>query len=386
MMEITRDIQYVGVNDYEVDLFEGMYVVPNGMAYNSYVIMDEKIAILDTVDEGFLDTWLMNIRRILDNQVPDYLIVQHMEPDHSAGIIRLIKEYPGITVVASERAFVMMMNYFGNAGMEKRMVITEGDTLSLGTHELIFASAMMVHWPEVMVTYDKTDKVFFSADAFGKFGALNAKEEWVDEARRYYIGIVGKYGIPVQKLLDKASDWDIKMICPLHGPVLKENISYYLEKYRIWSGYIPEEEGILIAYTSIYGNTKQAVFLLEEELKNLGYQNVVIKDLARDDRTEVVADAFRYSKLVLATTTYNVGLFPFMRDFIHYLTDRNFSNRKVAFIENGSWMPIAEKLMKDMLKDCKDLCFAKNTVKIISALNEENILQIKNLAKELSEN
>jgi len=382
-MKITDDIQYVGVNDYTTDLFEGMYEVPNGMAYNSYVILDEKIAVMDTVDEGFSEEWLSNIRKVLGNRQPDYLIVQHMEPDHSANISNLMKEYPHLTIVASEKAFVMMVNYFGDNFTDKRLVIAEGDTLSLGKHKLIFASAMMVHWPEVMVTYDSTDKVFFSADAFGKFGALDAKEDWLEEARRYYIGIVGKYGIPVQKLLHKVAEWDVQFICPLHGPVLQENIPFYIEKYNVWSSYIPEEEGILIAYTSIYGNTKRAVLLLKELLEKRGYKNVVVRDLARCDRSQAVAEAFRYSKLVLATTTYNVGLFPYMRDFISYLTDRNFSNRKVAFIENGSWMPIAAKLMQEQLKNCKGLVFLENGVKILSSLNKESIEQVNKLADEL---
>jgi len=384
-MKITDDIFYVGVNDYNIDLFEGMYQVPNGMAYNSYVILDEKIAVMDTVDEGFSDEWISNIRKVIGNRNPDYLIVQHMEPDHSANIMNLLKEYPGITLVASEKAFIMMGNYFGDDFSGKRLTISEGDILSLGKHELIFTSAMMVHWPEVMVTYDKTDKVFFSADAFGKFGALDAKEDWLDEARRYYIGIVGKYGIPVQKLLQKVKEWEIKMICPLHGPTLTDDISYYVEKYHTWSSYTPEKDGILIAYTSIYGNTKRAVMLLKECLEKRGCKNIVVKDLARTDRSEVVADAFCYSKLVLATTTYNVGLFPYMRDFIQYLTDRNFCNRKVGFIENGSWMPIAAKLMQDMLKNCKGVTFLENTVRIMSSLNKENIAQIERLAEELCE-
>lgn len=382
-MNITSDIKYIGVNDHTIDLFEGMYVVPNGMSYNSYVIMDEKIAIMDTVDAAFKDEWLGKLKKELDGRIPDYLIVQHMEPDHSANILNLLEYYPEIEIVASTKAFTMMKNYFGTEFTEKRIVVSDGDKLALGKHTLVFVSALMVHWPEVIMTYDSTDKVLFTADGFGKFGALDAKEEWTDEARRYYFGIVGKYGVSVQKVLEKIADLDIRIICPLHGPVLSENIEYYVETYNTWSRYQPEEEGVLIAYTSIYGNTKKAVRLLADKLKDMGCPRVVLKDLARCDMSEAVAQAFRYSKLVLATTTYNVGIFPFMREFIDWLTERNFSNRTVAFVENGSWMPVAAKLMQEKLEKSKEIIFAENSVKILSALNEESLVQLELLANEL---
>ncbi|MBO4988043.1 MAG: FprA family A-type flavoprotein [Lachnospiraceae bacterium] len=382
-MMITSDISYIGVNDYMIDLFEGMYPVKNGMSYNSYLIMDERIAVFDTVDAGFTLQWMQNMQEILGKRKPDYLIVQHMEPDHSANIKNFLEKYPNTTLVASKKAFVMMKNFFGRDLTENRIEVGDGDMISLGKHKLHFAEALMVHWPEVIVTYDSTDKVLFSADAFGKFGTPDTDEEWLDEARRYYIGIVGKYGVPVQKLLAKLSAWDIQTICPLHGPVLKENLQYYIEKYNTWSLYQPEEEGILIAYTSIYGNTKKAVMLLADALAERGCKNVIVRDLARCDITQVVAEAFKYSKLVLATTTYNVGIFPFMREFISWLTERNFANRTIAFIENGSWMPVAAQLMQEKFKDSRGITFVENNVKILSALSGENILQIEMLADEL---
>lgn len=382
-MTITSDISYIGVNDYMIDLFEGMYPVKNGMSYNSYLIMDERIAVFDTVDAGFTLQWMQNMQEILGKRKPDYLIVQHMEPDHSANIKNFLEKYPDTTLVASKKAFVMMKNFFGRDLTENRIDVGDKDMISLGKHKLHFASALMVHWPEVIVTYDSTDKVLFSADAFGKFGTLDTKEEWLDEARRYYFGIVGKYGVPVQKLLAKLSAWDIDMICPLHGPVLKENLQYYIDKYNTWSLYRPEEEGVLIAYTSIYGNTKKAVMLLADALNERGCKNVIVRDLARCDMTSIVAEAFRYSKLVLATTTYNVGIFPFMRAFINWLTERNFANRMIAFIENGSWMPVAAQLMQEKFKDSIGITFTQNNVKILSALSGENFLQIEMLADEL---
>ena len=382
-MTITNDIKYIGVNDHNIDLFEGQYVVPNGMAYNSYVIVDEKIAIMDTVDAAFTHEWLDNIQNALDGKVPDYLIVQHMEPDHSANILNFSKAYPGTVIVSSAKAFAMMKNFFGTDFAEKRIVVGEGDTLSLGKHTLTFVTAPMVHWPEVIVTYDSFDKVLFSADGFGKFGALDAKEDWACEARRYYIGIVGKYGAQVQALLKKAAGLDISIICPLHGPVLTENLSYYIDLYNTWSSYQPEEDGIVIAYTSVYGNTRKAVMLLAEKLKACGCPKVVVNDLARCDMAEAVEDAFRYGKLVLATTTYNAEIFPFMREFINHLTERNFSNRTVAFIENGSWAPLAAKVMKGMLEKSKNLTYADTTVRIMSALNEESMADLNSLADEL---
>ncbi len=382
-MTITKDIKYIGVNDHNIDLFEGQYDVPNGMAYNSYAILDEKIAIMDTVDAAFTHEWLDNIQNALDGRKPDYLIVQHMEPDHSANIANFTKAYPEAKIVSSQKAFAMMKNFFGTDFADKQMVVAEGDTLSLGNHTLSFVAAPMVHWPEVIVTYDTTDKVLFSADGFGKFGALDIEEDWACEARRYYIGIVGKYGAQVQNLLKKASGLDIEIICPLHGPVLKENLGYYINLYNIWSSYQPEEEGIMIAYTSVYGNTKKAVMQLAEKLKEKGCPKVVVNDLARCDMAEAVEDAFRYSKLVLATTTYNAEIFPFMREFISHLTERNYSNRTVALIENGSWAPLAAKVMRGMLENCKNITYTDTTVKILSALNEESSAQLESLAEEL---
>ncbi len=383
-MFITNDIKYIGVNDHNIDLFEGQYVVPNGMAYNSYAIVDEKIAIMDTVDANFTHEWLDNIANTLGSRMPDYLIVQHMEPDHSANIANFMKAYPETTLVSSQKAFAMMQNFFGTDFADNRIVVAEGDTLNLGKHTLAFVAAPMVHWPEVIVTYDTFDKVLFSADGFGKFGALDTEEDWACEARRYYIGIVGKYGVQVQNLLKKAATLEIEKICPLHGPVLSENLGYYLNLYNIWSSYQVEDEGIVIAYTSVYGNTKKAVNLLAEKLRQNGCPKVVVNDLARCDMAEAVEDAFRYSKLVLATTTYNSEIFPFMREFINHLTERNFSNRTVAFIENGSWAPQAQKVMKSMLEKSKNITFTENNVKIISALNAESTEQLENLALELS--
>ncbi len=382
-MHITNDIQYIGVNDHKVDLFEGQYKVPGGMSYNSYAILDEKIAIMDTVDVNFTHEWLDNIQNVLGARKPDYLIVQHMEPDHSANIVNFLKAYPGVKIVASAKAFTMMKNFFGNSFEDQQIVVGDGSTLSLGKHQLTFVTAPMVHWPEVIVTYDSTDKVLFSADGFGKFGALDVDEPWVDEARRYYIGIVGKYGAQVQNLLKKAAGLDISAICPLHGPVLNRNLGYYLELYNTWSSYQPEEEGIVIAYTSIYGNTRKAVMQMAEKLKANGSPKTVVYDLARCDMAQAVADAFRYSKLVLATTTYNADIFPFMREFIDHLTERNFSNRTVALIENGSWAPMAAKIMRGMLEKSKNLTFTETSVKILSALNEESGTQLNTLADEL---
>ncbi len=382
-MFISNDIKYIGVNDHKVDLFEGQYIVPNGMAYNSYVITDEKIAVMDTVDAGFTHEWLDNLQSALEGRKPDYLIVQHMEPDHSANILSFTKVYPEAKIVASQKAFAMMKNFFGTDFEDKQVVVGEGDTLELGKHTLTFVTAPMVHWPEVIVTYDSFDKVLFSADGFGKFGALDVSEDWACEARRYYIGIVGKYGVQVQNLLKKAAGLDIQTICPLHGPVLNENLGYYLDLYHTWSSYQPEEEGVVIAYTSVYGNTKKAAIELKEKLKAKGCPKVVLNDLARVDMAEAVEDAFRYSKLVLATTTYNSEIFPFMREFIHHLTERNFSNRTVAFIENGSWAPMANKVMKAMFEKSKNLTFAENSVTIRSALNEESLNALEALSEEL---
>ncbi len=380
---ISNSIKYAGVNDHKIDLFEGQYIVPNGMAYNSYVILDDKIAVMDTVDAAFTHEWLDNLAEILGGRKPDYLIVQHMEPDHSANIGTFVKTYPDAKIVSSDKAFKMMQNFFGTDYADKKIVVKEGDTLSLGTHELHFVAAPMVHWPEVIVTYESTEKVLFSADGFGKFGALDIEEDWACEARRYYIGIVGKYGAQVQSLLKKASALDIKTICPLHGPVLKENLGYYINLYNTWSSYQPETEGIVIAYTSVYGNTKKAVLQLAESLRAKGCPKVVVNDLARCDMAEAVEDAFRYSKMVLATTTYNAEIFPFMREFITHLTERNYSNRTVAFIENGSWAPLAAKVMKEMFEKSKNITFAENTVKILSALNEESKAQLEALSDEL---
>ena len=384
-MTITKDIQYIGVNDHQIDLFEGQYVVPNGMAYNSYLITDDKIAVMDTVDQNFGSQWLSNLAAALNGRQPDYLIVQHMEPDHSANIANFLAAYPNATVVASAKAFTMMGQFFGTDYADRRIVVGEGDTLCLGKHTLTFVTAPMVHWPEVIVTYDAYDKVLFSADGFDKFGALDTEEDWACEARRYYIGIVGKYGAQVQALLKKAASLDISVICPLHGPVLTENLGYYVNLYDIWSSYRPEEEGILIAYTSVYGHTKKAVELLAEKLTQAGCPKVEVCDLARSDMAEAVEDAFRYSKLVLATTTYNGDIFPYMKEFIHHLTERNYQNRTVAMMENGSWAPMAAKVMTRMLEGSKNLSFAEPVVKIFSAMNEENIAQIDALAKALCE-
>lgn len=380
---ITKDILYIGVNDHQIDLFEGQYIVPNGMAYNSYVILDEKTAVFDTVDKAFAQEWFQNIENALGGKAPDYLIVSHMEPDHSANILHFAEKYPAATVVASAKAFTMCQNFFGTDFADRRLVVGEGDTLTLGQHTLQFITAPMVHWPEVLMTYDATDKVLFSADGFGKFGALDVEEDWACEARRYYFGIVGKYGAQVQNVLKKAAALDIQTICPLHGPVLKENIQYYVNLYDVWSSYTPEEEGIMIAYTSVYGHTKKAVELLAEELLQKGAKKVVVNDLARSDLAEVVEDAFRYSKLVLATTTYNNDIFPFMRSFIDHLTERGFKNRTVAFIENGSWAPNATKVMKGMLEKSVNLTLCENEVKILSSLSEENKQQVQALAEEL---
>ncbi len=382
-MEITKDIKYVGVNDHAIDLFEGQYVVPNGMAYNSYVIIDDKIAVMDTVDARFTHEWLDNIASALGERKPDYLIVQHMEPDHSANIANFMKVYKDAKIVASAKAFKMIEQFFNIDYSDRRVVVGEGDTLSLGKHTLTFVTAPMVHWPEVIVTYDSYDKVLFSADGFGKFGALDVDEDWACEARRYYFGIVGKYGPQVQVLLKKASGLEIEQICPLHGPVLSENLSYYINLYNIWSSYEAESEGIMIAYTSVYGNTKKAVMALAEKLKAKGCPKVVLCDLAREDMAEAVEDAFRYNKLVLATTTYNSEIFPFMRQFIDHLTERNYQNRTVAFIENGSWAPMATKVMKKLLEGSKNLNYAENEVTIRSALNEESANQLEALSEEL---
>ena len=381
-MGVTNDIIYIGVNDHKIDLFEGQYVVPNGMAYNSYVILDDKIAIMDTVDKNFTHEWLDNLEKALDGRKPDYLVVQHMEPDHSANIANFVKTYPDAKIVSSTKAFVMMKQFFGTDFEDRQVVVAEGDKLELGKHTLNFVAAPMVHWPEVLMTYDSTDKVLFSADGFGKFGALDVEEDWACEARRYYIGIVGKYGAQVQAVLKKAANLDIQIICPLHGPVLKENLGYYIDLYQTWSTYQQETEGIVIAYTSVYGNTKKAVEKLAELLKSKGCPKVVVNDLARCDMAEAVEDAFRYGKIILATTTYNAEIFPFMREFINHLTERNFANHKVGLIENGTWAPMAAKVMTGMLEKCKNLTFAQNTVHIKSALNEESSAQLEALAEE----
>ena len=382
-MKVTNDIIYVGVNDHKIDLFEGQYVVPNGMAYNSYVIRDQKIAVMDTVDRNFKFEWLNNLDEALGERKPDYLVVQHMEPDHSANIFNFMTNYPDATIVSSAKAFAMMKNFFGTEFEDRRIVVKEGDTLELGEHALHFVAAPMVHWPEVIMTYDSKDKVLFSADGFGKFGALDVEEDWACEARRYYIGIVGKYGAQVQNVLKKAATLDIQIICPLHGPVLSENLGYYLNLYNTWSSYSVETEGIMIAYTSVYGNTKQAVELLAEKLKSNGCPKVVVNDLAREDMAECVEDAFRYGRIVLATTTYNAEIFPFMREFINHLTERNFQNKQIALIENGSWAPLAAKTMKKMLEGCKKIEFVEPTVRIMSALNDDSRAQIDALAKAL---
>lgn len=380
---ITNDIRYVGVNDHEVDLFEGQYVVPNGMSYNSYVILDEQIAVMDTVDQRFAEEWLANIRKLLGERTPDYLVVQHMEMDHSANVDRFMHAYPNARIVSSAKAFAMMKNLFGNDYSDRRIVVGEGDTLSLGRHVLSFVAAPMVHWPEVIVTYDACDQVLFSADGFGKFGALDVQEPWTDEARRYFIGIVGKYGAPVQALLKKAAGLDIRIICPLHGPVLTENLGEYIGLYDTWSSYRAESEGVVIAYSSVYGHTKAAAELLKQRLCEKGCPQVKIYDLARCDMAQAVADAFRFDKLVLATTTYNADVFPCMKAFIHHLTGRSYCKRTIALMENGSWAPVAAKTMRSMLEGCKELVFAEPTVKIMSALNDESRAQIDALAEAL---
>lgn len=382
-MFVTEDIRYIGVNDHDVDLFEGQYTVENGMSYNSYVILDEKVAVMDTVDAHFGVEWLQNLETELNGRRPDYLVVQHMEPDHSANIAVFMETYPEAQIVSSAKAFVMMQQFFGTDFPERKVVVGEGSTLKLGRHTLTFVTAPMVHWPEVIVTYDSTDKVLFSADGFGKFGALDVEEDWADEARRYYIGIVGKYGAQVQALLKKAAALDIAIICPLHGPVLNENLGYYLDKYNTWSSYAVEDEGVVIAYTSIYGHTKEAVEELAEKLNQRGCPNVVVADLARCDMAEVVADAFRYSKLVLATTTYNATIFPHMQSFIDHLTARNYQGRTVGMIENGAWAPMAAKVMKKMLETSKNLTYTDTTVTVKCALNDASCAQIDALADEL---
>ena len=382
-MKITNDIRYVGVNDHQVDLFEGQYVVPNGMAYNSYVILDEKVAVMDTVDRNFTHQWLDNIQNTLAGRKPDYLVIQHMEPDHSANIANFLKVYPEATVVSSAKAFTMMKQFFGDDYADRRIVVGEGSTLSLGKHTLAFVTAPMVHWPEVIVTYDVTDKVLFSADGFGKFGALDVEEDWACEARRYYIGIIGKYGPQVQALLKKAATLDISIICPLHGPILTENLGYYINLYDIWSSYRVESEGIVVAYTSVYGHTKAAVELLVQKLKDKGCPKVVVHDLARTDMAEAVEDAFRYGKLVLATTTYNADIFPFMKEFIHHLTERNYQNRTIALVENGSWAPLAAKVMRSMFEGSQNLTFTDTTVRLLSALNDDSKAQIEAVTDEL---
>ena len=381
-MKISNDILYVGVNDHEIDLFEGQYVVPNGMAYNSYLIVDEKVAVMDSVDRGFTAEWLDNIDKALEGKAPDYLIVQHMEPDHSGSVVAFMDKYPNATIVSNSKSFVMMKQFFGTEFSERRMAVGEGDTLTLGAHTLTFVTAPMVHWPEVIVTYDSKDKVLFSADAFGKFGALDVEEDWACEARRYYFGIVGKYGVQVQGLLKKASALDVQTICPLHGPVLTENLEYHLNLYNVWSSFGVEAEGVFIAYTSVYGNTKKAVEILADKLKELGCPKVSTCDLAREDMAEAVEDAFKYGKLILATTTYNGDIFPFMRTFIDALTERGYQNRQIGFIENGTWAPMATKIMKGMLEGGKNLTFAETNVKIRSAVNEANLTEIEALAKE----
>lgn len=382
-MYITEDVKYIGVNDHSTDLFEGQFDVPDGIAYNSYVIMDEKIAVTDTADKNFSDEWFSNLSKVLDGKEPDYLIVHHMEPDHSANIDAFLKKYPSAQVVSTIKAFNMMANFFGNDYSDRRIVVNEGDTLELGAHTLTFYTAPMVHWPEVMVSYDSKDKIVFSADGFGKFGALDVEQDWACEARRYYFGIVGKYGAQVQALLKKLATLDVAIICPLHGPVLKENLGYYINLYDIWSSYGVESDGIVIAYTSVYGNTKAAAELLAEKLKAKGCAKVVVNDLARCDMHEAVEDAFRYGKIVLATTTYNGDVFPFMKEFINHLTERFYQNRTVAFMENGSWGPVAAKMMRKMLEGSKNITFAENVVQIKSALNETSIAAIDSLCDEL---
>lgn len=383
-MKITKDIVYVGVNDHKLDLFEGQYRIPNGMAYNSYLILDEKTAVVDSVDARFAEEWLNNIEKHLGGCSPDYLIIQHMEPDHSSSLTTFVQRYPSTVIVSSDKAFAMMEQFFGTNFSDHRTVIKEGDALVLGSHTLTFVAAPMVHWPEVMVTYDATDRVLFSADAFGKFGALDIDEPWEAEARRYYIGIVGKYGVQVQKLLEKATKLDIATICPLHGPVLSENLAYYIGLYQVWSSYVPQDEGILVAYTSVYGNTKKAVLTLVEQLKENGVQAVEVYDLARSDMAEVIAQAFRYSKMLLATTTYNAEMFPFMREFLEGLVERNYQNRTVGIIENGSWAPTAAKKVRAMLEACKNITVLPTVITLRSAMNEANMQQIRTLADELT--
>ena len=382
-MFISDSVKYVGVNDHDIDLFEGQYIVPNGIAYNSYVVFDEKVAVFDSVDARFSAEWLSNIENALEGKTPDYLIVQHMEPDHSGSITEFIKRYPNVKIVSSMGAFTMMKNYFGDNFLDRQVVVGDKSTLSLGERTLTFLTAPMVHWPEVIVTYDDKDKILFSADGFGKFGALDVEEDWACEARRYYFGIVGKYGVQVQALLKKASALDIKTICPLHGPVLSGDLSKYLSLYNTWSSYGVESDGVVIAYTSVYGNTKKAVKELEKALLNKGCTKVTVTDLARDDMAEAVEDAFRYGKIVFATTTYCNSIFPFMREFINTLVEHNFQNKKVGFIENGTWAPMATKIMKEMLNPCKNLTFTENNVKILSALKEENYIEIDKLAEEI---
>lgn len=382
-MHISDAIRYIGVNDHQIDLFEGQYIVENGMAYNSYLILDEKNLVMDTVDAHFSDVWLANLKKELDGRTPDYLMIQHMEPDHSGSIVAFMEAYPDAQIIASAMAFKFMKQFYGSDYPERQKVVAEGDTLNLGSHSLQFIGAPMVHWPEVLVTYETSEQVLFSADGFGKFGALDVEEDWACEARRYYIGIVGKYGMQVQALIKKLDGVPLSTICPLHGPVLKENLEYYLGLYNTWSSYGIETEGVMIAYTSIYGHTKEAAELLAVELESLGCPKVAVNDLARCDMAEAVEDAFRYGKIVLATTTYNMEIFPFMREFIHELKERNFQNHTVALIENGSWSPAAAKIMKELLSDCKNLAFAETDVRILSALTEENKEQIKALAKEL---
>lgn len=385
MKKVTNDIVYVGVNDHQVDLFEGLYDVPNGMSYNSYVILDQKVAVMDTVDQYFTDEWLNNVANALGGRTPDYLVVQHMEPDHSANIVNFLKVYPNATVVGNAKTFAMMANFFGQDAIANKFVVADGQTLSLGNHNLTFVFAPMVHWPEVMLTYDAYSKVLFSADAFGKFGALDVEEEWACEARRYYIGIVGKYGAQVQTLLKKAANLDIATICPLHGPILTENLGYYLDLYNTWSSYGVESDGVVIAYTSVYGHTKQAVEKLAQLLRDNGCAKVVVNDLARCDMAEAVEDAFRYGKIVLATTTYNADIFPFMKHFVQHLTERNYQNRTIGIIENGTWAPMAAKIIKNMFANSKNISFAPTTVTILSALNDQSNQQLEQLAKEMCE-
>jgi flavorubredoxin len=385
MTNITNDIRYIGVNDHEIDLFEGMYIVPNGMAYNSYVILDEKVAVMDTADRNFVGEWLENLSGALEGRKPDFLVVHHMEPDHSAGIAAFAEEYPEAKIVGTAKAFTMMKNFTGRDYADRAVVVKEGDTLDLGSRKLTFVTAPMVHWPEVMMSYDSKDKILFSADAFGKFGALDMEDEegWACEARRYYFGIVGKYGPQVQAVLKKAAALDIQMICPLHGPILDKDLPYYLDLYNTWSSYGVETEGVAVFYTSVYGNTKKAVEILEKKLQEKGCPKVAVTDLARDDMAEAVEDAFRYGRIILATTTYNAGIFPFMREFIEHLTERGYKGRKVGFIENGSWAPMAAKVMKTMLEPCKDMTYTDSTVTILSAVNEENEAGIDRLAAEI---